>query len=102
MDHDSAVKYAHATLLEMLPEMKRRFPIRASVVAYNDFVSRHKRFLVLATPGYPEDWLLDKLKADRAELKLLANMETGYQDKCLFEVIFLDLQDARTKVRSRP
>jgi hypothetical protein len=47
---------------------------------------RHDCFLVIATPGYPEDWLLDKLKDDGAELRLLEREVTGYKDRDLFLV----------------
>ncbi len=85
-DREAAIRYAHATIFEGLPVVRRWFPVRAKVEAYRDFVRQHGRFLVLGTPGYAEDWLLDKLKDDGAKIHLLAEMKTSYKDGSLFEV----------------
>lgn len=85
-DRDAAIRYAHATIFEGLPVVRQWFPVRANVEAYRDFIRQHDRFLVLGTPGYAEDWLLSKLKDDGANIRLLAEMKTGYKDGSLFEV----------------
>jgi hypothetical protein len=41
---------------------------------------------VLGTPDYPEDWLIPKLIADKAELNFLGELPRGYKDQMLFEV----------------
>ncbi|SPE31677.1 conserved membrane hypothetical protein [Acidobacteriia bacterium SbA2] len=85
-DREAATRYAHATIFETFPVLRQWFPIRATVEPYREFVVRHDCFLVIATPGYPEDWLLDKLKDDGAELRLLEREATGYKDRDLFLV----------------
>ena len=85
-ERDAAIRYAHATIFEGLPVVRRWFPVRAKVEEYRDFVRQHDRFLVLGTPGYVEDWLLSKLKDDGAKIRLLAEMKTSYKDGSLFEV----------------
>jgi len=85
-DREAATRYAHATIFETFPVLRQWLPIRATVEPYREFVVRHGCFLVIATPGYPEDWLLDKLKDDGAELRLLEREVTGYKDRDLFLV----------------
>jgi hypothetical protein len=83
---EAAVQYAHATIFEALPRMKRWLPVRANVQPYRAFVAVNRAFLVLATPGYPEDWLLPKLQADGARIEPLGRIETGYRNRHLFLV----------------
>ena len=84
-DKDSALRY-HATIFEGFPILQKWFPIRAKVEPYEEFIHRNREFLVLATPGYPEDWLLLKLKSDGAEIRLSQDSRTGYRDHLLYEV----------------
>jgi 4-amino-4-deoxy-L-arabinose transferase-like glycosyltransferase len=83
---EHALQYAHATLFEGLPTIKQRFPIRARVEAFRDFVQSHPRFLVLGTPDYPEDWLLRYLLAVHARLEFLGEFPSEYKDSQLFVV----------------
>lgn len=46
----------------------------------------HRVFLVLGTPGYPEDWLIPCLQDTRAVLQYLGDYATPYKDKLLFKV----------------
>jgi len=85
-DRESALHYAHASIFEGFPVLVQWFPVRARVVPYRDFIKANRRFLMLATPGYPEDWLFEKLVHDGAEIRLLQNTKTGYKDRQLFEV----------------
>ena len=70
---DLAIKYAHATIFEGLPDLKRSFPIRATVEPYRQFVAEHPRFLVLGLMYYPEDWLLRRLLDIHASLQYLGD-----------------------------
>ena len=85
-DREAAVRYANATIFETYPVLRQWFPIRAKVEPYREFAARHGCFLVFATPGYPEDWLLDKLKDDGADIRLLEREASGYKDRDLFLV----------------
>lgn len=85
-DTPSAIRYAHATIFEGLPILARYFPVRGAVAPYHSFMATHDRFLVFATPGYPEDWLLDKLRDDRAEIRQVCQIHTDYRDQMLYEV----------------
>lgn len=90
-DPQFALHYAHASIFEGLSKVKHVFPIRASVTPYPQFVAEHRRFLVLGTPGYPEDWLIKRLMDVHASLRYLGDFNigdfagpfTGYQ---LYEV----------------
>jgi hypothetical protein len=85
-DTQLAIQYAHATIFEGFPLLKRYFPIRAAVDPFHEFIRQHPKFLVLGTPGYPEDWLLRKLMADGDELKYLGDFPGPYKDTSLYEV----------------
>jgi hypothetical protein len=84
-DHESAVRY-HTNIFEWLPVLKQWFPVRANIAPYRDFTGRNRQFLVLATKGFPEDWLLPKLAEDGAQIRLLREENTGYRDHELYEV----------------
>ena len=86
-DREDAIKYAHATLFEW--EAANAFPVfqfQSTVEPLRSFEAAHKKFLVLGSYDYPENWLLRKLQADGATLLYLGSFETGYQSKQLFEV----------------
>jgi hypothetical protein len=85
-DRRLALRYAHATIFESFPKLKRVFPIRASVTPYPQFVSEHPRFLVLGTPDYPEDWLIKRLLDIHATLRYLGDIAGPYKDHQLYEV----------------
>ena len=85
-DTPSAIRYAHATIFEGLPILARYFPVRATVIPYQSFLATHDRFLVFATPDYPEDWLLDKLRDDGAAIRQICQIHTDYRDQMLYEV----------------
>ena len=85
-DREAAIHYAHASIFEGIPILKRTFPVRANVQAYCDFVIQHRRFLVLGTPQFPEDWLLEKLRDDGGRVELVADGNFGYRDQKLFLV----------------
>lgn len=85
-DAQAAIQYAHATIFEGLPNLKRQFPIRDNVAPYDQFIQQHRRFLVFGTYTYPEDWLLRKLLADGATLKLMGDFSSTYDDHELYEV----------------
>jgi hypothetical protein len=85
-DRAAAIQFAHATIFEDLEDFQRAFKLPGTVKAYARFVAEHPKFLVLATPGYPEDWLLKKLAADGAKIIPLGSYLTPYKDKRLFEI----------------
>jgi hypothetical protein len=85
-DRAAAIQFAHATIFEDLEDFQRAFKLPGTVKAYARFVAEHPKFLVLATPGYPEDWLLKKLAADGAKIISLGSYLTPYKDKRLFEI----------------
>jgi hypothetical protein len=85
-DRTLAIRYAHATLFESLPNLKRHFPIRASVEPYRQFIREHGHFLVIGTPDYPEDWLIRYLVDTHAKLEYLGDFPGPYKDSQLFEI----------------
>ena len=84
-DRDLAIRYAHATIFEGFPTLKKYFPIRAIVEPYEDFVAAHPQFLVLGTPEYPEDWLLRRLLDIHATVQYLGDFAGPYKDTHLYE-----------------
>jgi hypothetical protein len=89
-DRSLAIRYANATIFEGMPGLKKYLPIRANFSAYSDFVARHRTFLVLASPDYPEDWLLRALLAAHADVRYLGEFPGPYKDKQLYQVTVPD------------
>jgi hypothetical protein len=85
-DQAAAIRLAHASMFNDLANLQLVFHLPGHVVPYADFVAEHRHFLVLATPGYPEDWLLRKLQEDHAEVRRLGRYRIPYKDTQLFEV----------------
>lgn len=82
-----ALRYAHATIFEGMPQLKKYFPIRANAAPYRQFVAQHPRFLVLGTPDYPEDWLLRCLLDNQAQVRFIGNFLGPYKDSQMFEIV---------------
>lgn len=74
-DPEASIRYAHANIFEGMAKEKEVFPIRANVQAYSTFVKQHRKFLVFGTYDFPEDWLLRKLNADGAQLRLIGTVD---------------------------
>lgn len=87
-DQQASRQYAHASIFEIMQTEKEVFPIRANVSTYSEFIKTHRRFFVFGQYDYPEDWLLRKLEADGASLRLLGETESSYKDKDLYYVSF--------------
>ena len=87
-DPVASAEYAHANVFEGMALEKTLFPIRANVAGYGAFVAQHRHFFVLGDYGYPEDWLLRKLKADGATMRLLGQFDGSYKDRDLYEISF--------------
>jgi hypothetical protein len=87
-DPQAAMQYSHATIFNEFGDLKSVFPIRANVMPYRPFIRQHPKFLVYGTFDYPEDWLLRKLVADGAIVRLLGDFTSDYKDSTLYEVTF--------------
>ena len=87
-DSQASREYAHASIFESMQTEKSLFPIRANVSTYSAFIKTHRRFFVFGDYDFPEDWLLRKLEADGASLRLLGETENSYKDKQLYYVSF--------------
>lgn len=85
-DRELAIRIANATIFEGFGNLKGRFPIKANVEPYRDFVAQHSRFLVLGTPWYSEDWLLPYLLEIHAKLVYLGSYPGIYKDWQLYDV----------------
>lgn len=86
IDPAAALQYAHANGFNNLAAIKKIFPVRANVEQYGQFIQEHKKFLVLGTYSFPDDWLLRKLVADGATVRLLGQFPTNYKDRDVYEV----------------
>lgn len=85
-DQAAAATFAHATIFNSMALERTLFPIRAHVEDYTAFVAAHPHFFVLGQYDYPEDWLLRKLNADGASLRLIGEVPGDYKDHDLYEV----------------
>lgn len=70
---DLAIRYSHATIFEGMGYLTTKFPIRARVQPYQQFVADHPNFLALGNIDYPEDWLLRRLRDVHASLQYLGD-----------------------------
>jgi hypothetical protein len=87
-DPAGSFQFAHANIFESMALEHSVFPMRANVSTYSDFIQHHRRFFVLGQYDYAEDWLLRKLQADGASLRMLGSTTNSYKDKDLYEVSF--------------
>lgn len=85
-DREASIRYTGGNSFEWFPALCQKFPVRAHLAAYQDFVARYDRFLVLGAPDAPYNWLLPKLRDDGAELRLIVRHRTPYQEGDLYEV----------------
>jgi hypothetical protein len=85
-DRAHALQYAHATIFEGLPAIKQHFPIRGHVEPFRDFVRANRRFLVIGTMDYAEDWLLRYLLSIHAKLEFAGEFPSQSKDSQLFIV----------------
>ncbi|HEX4167292.1 MAG TPA: hypothetical protein VHZ55_17645 [Bryobacteraceae bacterium] len=85
-DRAAALQFANATMFEDLDGFQAAFHFPGTVESYPDFVAAHRHFLVFGTIDYPEDWLLRKVRADGAKIRLIGSFATPYKDKNLYEV----------------
>ena len=85
-DRAAAIRYAHATMFDDLDRFSREFAFQGKVEPYPDFTRDHHEFLVLGTFGYPEDWLLRKLAAEKARIALIGRFPIAYKDTTLYDV----------------
>ncbi len=85
-DPAASTQFAHATIFEGMPLERELFPIRSHVEAYPNFVREHPHFFVYGQYDYPEDWLLRKLQADGADLRVRGRVDAQYRDRELYEV----------------
>jgi Dolichyl-phosphate-mannose-protein mannosyltransferase len=88
-DRSVAMEYTHTNLFEdrgFGDGMKPYFPISAQVVSYQDFIRQHREFLVFGTYDAPEEWLLQKLDDDGAQLTWLGTYQVPYVDTDLYLV----------------
>jgi hypothetical protein len=86
-DHDASMQYAHASIFEGLAKEAEIFPIRAHVLPYKVFLARYHHFFVYGDYDYPEDWLLRKLHADGATIRLVGSVQAQYKDHEVYEIM---------------
>lgn len=85
-DRRLAIKYAHASMFQDFPYLKKYFPIRGTIEPYQQFVREHPQFLVFGSPEYPEDWLLRCLYDVHAKVQPAGIFVGPYKDFQLFQI----------------
>jgi hypothetical protein len=85
-DTAASTEYAHANIFEQMPSLVASFHLQGHAVPYSGFVQQHPHFFVLGRYDYPEDWLLRKLTAEGAEMRLIGSVADGYRDTELYEI----------------
>lgn len=80
-DLNAAHTLAHASIFDHLDDVQQTFGLTDRVVDATQFEQAHRRFLVYGSYGYPEQWLLRKLKADGAHIQLMDESTGSYADQ---------------------
>jgi hypothetical protein len=86
VDRDSAIRYANSTIFENMPLLTQYFPIRSHVDSYKTFVAGHSHFLVISRKDFLEEWLILKLHADGARIRLARSLHGPLKDFQIYEV----------------
>jgi hypothetical protein len=84
---EAAVAITHDTLFENYEQLQAVFPLRGTVEPYCSFLRSHRRFLVLGAYNHPQGWLLRKLDADGARLRIIGKYASTLEEHDLYEVI---------------
>jgi hypothetical protein len=85
-DHAASAGFAHANIFEHMAQVARAFHFAGHVQPYESFVAQHPHFFVFGTYEYPEDWLLRKLTADHADIRVLDPVDDSYVNREVYEV----------------
>jgi hypothetical protein len=85
-DAAASTEYAHANIFEPMAQLVTSFNLRGHAAPYGEFVLQHPQFFVLGRYDYPEDWLLRKLTADKADIRVVGRVADDYRDTELYEV----------------
>ncbi len=85
-DPEASEQYAHANIFIHEPEVVRTLGLRGHTAQYDVFLRQHPHFFVFGRYDYPEDWLLRKLVADGANVRVLGRTADSYRDNELYEV----------------
>lgn len=84
-----AIHYTNANIFEGMAEEVKAFHLHGHAEPYLEFIQKYPHFYLLASDhDYPEDWLLRKLPADGAQVRVLGRIENSYRDHELYEVTF--------------
>jgi hypothetical protein len=85
-DPSASTQCAHANIFEQMPLLIARFHLAGHSEPYPVFIAQHPHFFVFGSYDYPEDWLLRKLVADHADVRVLGRVDDSYQNHELYEV----------------
>ncbi len=85
-DTSVSTEIAHANIFEHMSMVAERFHFRGHTENYDAFIAAHPHFFVFGTYDYPEDWLLRKLSADQADIRLLDEVDDDYVNREVYEV----------------
>jgi hypothetical protein len=91
-DPAASLQYAHANIFEQMPLVIARFHLAGHSEPYPAFIAQHPHFFVFGSYDYPEDWLLRKLVADHAGVRVLGRVNDSYQNHELYEVTIANQQ----------
>ena len=85
-DAAASTEIAHANIFEHMSMVAKRFHFAAHTENYHAFIAAHPHFFVFGTYDYPEDWLLRKLSADQADIRVLDQVDDDYVNREVYEV----------------
>ena len=85
-DASASTEIAHANIFEHMSMVGERFHFAGHTDNYHAFIAAHPHFFVFGTYDYPEDWLLRKLSADQADIRVLDQVDDNYVNREVYEV----------------
>jgi hypothetical protein len=83
----AALHYTNANIFEGMADAVQVFNLHGHAEPYAAFVRQHPHFYLLAGDhDFPEDFLLRKLTADGAQMRVLGKIDNSYRDHNLYDV----------------
>jgi len=85
-DKDAAIAIAKDTVFENYDRLIGVFPLRGSIRPYCPFTSEHPRFLAIGAYNHPQGWVLKRLDAEQAQMRILGTYTKTTEEAQVYEV----------------
>lgn len=86
LDKQAALRITGTYGFAQLEDYRPWFPIRGQFANYREFLAAQESFYVITCPEFPMDWVLTKLREDRANIRYLDHIVVGGRPALLVQV----------------